>query len=277
MISAIECALERIHATIPDEILSLAFEDYKYPDESLDYIIKKEVILNRVKRDASLRGGKVFDLVLDTSWSHQLESPSPYILGISGSYNAFVIPPEAREHRDIVAILSYHRTYLNSTNTLYGEFSTNGFTRGNTLQGLARLALDAQTRARMIPELHAELKSNNTIVITPLISSFNQWQHMLTVRLEYDDEFSGMEVSSIQPFSLLCEFAIKAYIWTRLSVKLDSNAVFRGAEVGIVKDIVSDYRDANEKYDEQLLQLGGAEMFDSSRQYRFLSALVPPV
>lgn len=272
MISAVEAAIDQIHASIPIDILELAFRTQYNQGESLDYLIKKEVLLRRVKRDASLRGGKVLQIVLESAWARYTSSPSPYSQGVAGSYNVFVIPPMAREHRDIVAVLSVRFPYALSSstgNTVFSNFRTNG----NTLYGLARATINNMTNSCLMTNPTGELRESNTIVIDPTQYNFVPW-HVL-VRLEYDDEFTGMEVSAIRPFCLLCESAVKSYIWSKLIVQVESNMVYRGANLGVVRDLISDYASANEQYDEQLLELGGSEVLDTDRQRRILMAIVP--
>ena len=51
--------------------------------------------------------------------------------------------------------------------------------------------------------------------------------------------------------------------------------VIRGYEVGIMKDIVNSYADADEKYNEALLALGGSEVFEPQRLEGILRRMVP--
>ena len=84
-----------------------------------------------------------------------------------------------------------------------------------------------------------------------------------------------MDVSLHESFNKVCEYAVKAYIYTKLIFSIESNLVVRGMDIGIMKDIVSNYADANEKYDEQLIALGGAEIFDPERLSGILRRMVP--
>lgn len=271
MVDGLRQAFARIYNMIPMPILEAAFEPYE-ADVSLDDLIKKKVLLARVRDDISLRGGKVFKMLLNMDWCQYTSSPSPYALGISGSYSTYAIPPEAREHRDISAVLQVRFPYTIGTSTT-GNFYNDCSVGGNTLSGLACAALQAQTGANLLTSPQGLIRPGNIIQLNPPQYNFVPWQ--VTVRLKYDDNFSGMDVSVVYPFIQLCELAVKAYIYTNLIFKIESNVVYRGMDLGVMKDIVTQYADANEKYDEQIIQLGGAEVLDADRLYGILTRMVP--
>lgn len=271
MIDSVRQAMVRIYNTIPMPILEATFKPYA-SDMSLDALIMQKVILARVRDDISVRGGKVLDMILQLDWAQYTASPSPYALGISGAYTVFHIPPEAREHRDISAVLKLRWPYSINTSTT-GGFYTDKSIMGNNVTSLAGEALRAQTFAGVAVVPTGIVLPGNQIQLDPPQYNFVPWQ--ITVRLRYDDNFSGMEVSTIQPFAQLCEYAVKAYIYTNLIFEIESNMVLRGADIGVMKDIVSGYSDANEKYDELLVSVGGAEHMDIRRLRGILMRCVP--
>ena len=271
MIDPLKLAMSRIYNSIPMEILEATFQPYEY-NESLDELIKQKVLLDRVRDEISIRGGKVMKIILDLNWCKYTSSPSRFALGISGSSSVFVIPPEAREHRDISAILGVKFPYSISTSTS-GTFYNSCQNRGNTLSALACEALNNQTKANQLAAPIGILKPNNTIVLYPPQISHIPWQ--ITVRLRYDDNFSDMDVSSLNTFEQICEMATKAYIYTNMIFKVETNLVFRGMELGIFKDLVNSYADANEKLEELYLMLGGNEFYDPERLIGILQRIVP--
>ena len=252
-------------------ILEAAFEPQEN-NQSLDHLIHQKVLIDQVLDDVSLRGGKVFRMLLLPDWCKYTSSPSPYALGIAGSYSVYSVPPEAREHRDIAAILEVRFPYSLGTSTS-GSFMNECSLQGNTLNSLACSILQAQTYANLASSPTGVLMPGNIIKLEPPQFNFIPWQ--VTVRLKYDEQFSGMDVSPAYPFVQLCEQAVKAYIYQKLIFTIESNFVYRGMELGVMKEIVSDYRDAMEKYDELLLALGGAEVFDPMRMLGILRRCVP--
>lgn len=272
MVSGLRQAFARIYNTIPMEVLEAAFNPHK-EDVSLDECILKEVIRSRVRDDISLRGGKVFKLILDLNWCEFTTSPSRYALGLAGSYSTYKVPPEAREHRDICAVLGVRFPIVLGSPATSSTFYNNSSLKGTTVGSAACAALQAQTGAGQIVSPQGSIREGNVIQLNPPQYNFVPWQ--VKVRLMYDDNFSGMDVSVVYPFIELCEFAVKAYIYTKLIFQIESNLVVYGADIGVMKDIVSQYADANEKYDEQIIQLGGAELLDADRLPGILMRMVP--
>lgn len=271
MIDAVRQALTHIYNVIPMPILEAVFKPYE-ANVSIDNLILDKVILSRVRDDISLRGGRVLRLILNQNWCKYTSSPSPYALGISGAYTVFHIPPEARDNRDISCVLSIRFPYtLGTSNTC--SFYNNNSIKGNTLSGLACAALQAQTGSNQLSTPQGIVRPGNIIQLDPPQYNFVPWQVM--VRLRFDDNFSGMDVSSIRTFSLLCEYAVKAYIYVNSIMTIESNLVTRGVELGVVKDIVSSYSDANEKYEEQLLAMAGAQIYEPDRLRNILLRMVP--
>ena len=271
MIDGLRQAMQQIYAVIPMEILEAAFQPYQ-TQTTLDECIKNKVLLARVRDDISVRGGKVLRIMLDPKWSHYTRSPSTYSLGISGSYSTFHVPPEAREGRDISTILAVRFPYTLNTHSVNGNFN-NCSLKGNTVSGLACAALQAQTGSQLVSSPTGVVRPGNVIQLDPPQYTWIPWE--VIVRLRYDDNFSGMDVSLIESFKRVCEYAVKSYIYTTLIFKIETNLVVRGMDIGIMKDIVSSYSDANEKYEEQLIQLGGAEIFDPDRLAGILRRMVP--
>lgn len=272
MIDPVRQALIRIYHTIPRPILEAAFRDLPEDDtETLDTLILKKVFLTRMRDDLSIRAGKVFKLLLNNNWCHYASSPSPYALGLSGTYSVYHIPPEAREHRDIVAIMEIRFPYnLGQQTNFYSDCST----KGNTLSKLACASLASQTFSNALSIPRANLKPGNVIKLEPPQFNFVPWQ--VKVRLKYDDDFSNLEVSEAGQFPKLAEYAVKQYIYTKLIMAIETNLVVRGMDFGVVKDIVSSYQDAGEKYDEQLLEFAGSSVLDGDRLEGILRKMVPP-
>ena len=271
MIDALRQALQKIYFTIPPQVLDAAFRPWE-AGMTLDECIKEKVLLARVRDDISVRGGPIKKIMLQLDWSEYTTSPSPYALGISGSYSTYKIPPEARDHRDISCVLDVRFPYTIS-NTPTGGVYNNEAIRGNTVSGLACAALQAQTGQNLISSPMGKVRPGNVIQLDPPQYNWVPWQ--IRVRLRYDDNFSGMDVSTIEPFVELCVCAVKSYIYTQLIFQVETNLVVRGVELGVMKDLVNSYADQEEHYQELLIQLGGAEIFDPDRLKNILQKMVP--
>lgn len=274
MIDAVRSAMTHIHSSIPRQILELAFmTDVETYNLSIDALIKRNVLVKKVRDDISVRGGKLIHFVVNQNWCKITQSPSPYALGIAGSYSVFQVPPEYRDHRDISCVVGIEYPYTlgatNETCTFYNNCSPNG----NTLATLATAVLQSQTGSSNLTVPYGKVRPNNIIQLDPPQYNFVPWK--VSVRLCFDDDFTGLDVNSIETFKALCEYATKSYIWAEKIVDIESNAIMRGVELGVVKDIVSSYADANEKYSELLLAFGGAQVYDPDRLPGILRLMVP--
>lgn len=272
MIGALERAYKDIYSEIPMPVLQAAFEPSKY-DVSLDERIKQEVILKRVRDDASINGGKVKSLILDQRWVKFVDTPSAYASCPTGAYSAYHIPEHERDHRDIVTVtkVEYPNSIVMGNG---GGFMANHFLGGRTLSNVAMSALRSNTYSHAIIYPTAIVKAGNIIKLDPPQFSFIPYK--LTVRLRYDEEFVNMDVSSIDFFAKSVTNAVKAYIYQKLIFQIETNTVYRGMEIGIMRDIVNTYADANEKYIESLKMFSGGELLDVERAKNILSAMIGP-
>ena len=272
MLDALRSVFARIHRNIMPEMLELCFEPWNHQEKTLDQIIYEDVILASVRDDASRQGGKLINITLQMNWCKYTHSPSPVALGISGSYSTFLIPPEAREFRDIVCAVSVRMPYNISTNTT-GTFFNDRVTAGNTVGSMACAALKAQTLAGTAVFPTADVQPGNIITLTPPSMNWVPW--MVKVRLKFDDNFSGMNSSSLETFQKACEYAIKAYMYSHLRAKVESNVVLRGADIGVIREELQTYADAAEKYDEAIRNFHGAEILGKTRLGYILTKMVP--
>lgn len=271
MLSPLKMALADIHANIPAPILQMAFNPYNDYRVSIDQEIIDKVILARVKDAVSIRGGRILDIILSQKWANITASPTPYALGVVGLYTSFTIPPEARENRDMVAATGIRLSAaigLGLQNSFYNSLNAGGL----SLKSIATQAIQSQTASNVIALPTPQIRDGNLIVLDPPQTTYVPW--VVTVRLSYDDNFGNMPKGIYPAFSTVVMLAVKTYIYTQLSLAIESNAVIHGAEIGAIKNIVDSYSDANEKYEEELIKLGGAEVFDPARTARILQRVI---
>ncbi len=250
MFNALQSAYTRIMSTIPREILEIVFESQRH-QTTLDQRIFDLVIKPRVKNDMSIYGGKILTFTLESCWSEQISTPSSYVFGYLGNYSVFRIPPEIREGRDLSCIMSVSHPWPISTQGLNNSTGISS-TRGLTLGGLANAALENQTYAQHMTAPLGRLAPGNILILDPPQTGYVPWT--IRGRLMFDDDFSGLDSSSIISFSRVCEYAVKAYIYTNLVIPIDRNFVERGMEIGTVRSIIEGFADANQQYDEILMR-----------------------
>lgn len=271
VVNAIGSALLAIHSTIQMETLEAAFKPYK-EDVCLDYIICRDVIEKRVLNDINLRGGKTHSFVLDYSWVRYMKNPSAYVSAMGGNYSTFLIPPEARDHREIIAVTRVELPYV-TTHTNMRQLFNNGLYSGNDMQMLSRKVLSSKTMSNMEMRPIIKVRAGNVLQVSPAQISNIPWK--ITVRLGYDKEFTNMGLDSIDIFRNLCVEAVKSYIYNVLIYEIETNVTYRGMEIGVMKDLVSGYSDANDKYEELLIEMTGSEIMDIDRVTSILRLALP--
>lgn len=273
MLSPIKSALIRIYNTIPPEILKAAFEKEVFGyDISMDEAIKQCVLVPRVLEDVSQRIGRIKKIVLQLKWAHYTNPVNNASLAVSGSFSTFHVPAEEREYRDIITVLDVQFPY-NLSQGGSASFLSDCSIAGNTVGQLACRALGSQTKANWLSTPTCIALPGNILKFTPEVMNYVPW--VVRVRLKYDNEFSQMDINSINSFCSVCEHAVKAYCYIHLLGKVESNLVFKGMDLGFIKDVIGSYSDANEKYEEQLLALGGADTFDPERLRNILAKIMP--
>lgn len=266
MVGAIERALSRIYTNIPMELLELIFDDDS--GTSMDEKIVKSVILKNVKGDLDIYGGTVRRITLDDRWVEPIHAPSEYHLLAEGLWSLYRIPADARDHRPITACLSVH-TPLTLYRARAGMSFSSGRNLGRTAIGMSSEALRSQTFSNYNTAPTAKLYQSNIIRLDPPPMTFIPY--MIRIRLGYDDEFTGMSLSSIDLFARLCELMTKQIIYTRGVIQVNNNQLINGVEVGEFKNQLDKYADSQERYDELLRTFTGTELIEHDR-FKYIAA-----
>lgn len=262
----IQYILNRVANTIPRPILDEAFEPAKHY-VTLDERIREEVIAGRVLPDCNLYSGKVSRIVLRHTWVEFTTTPPMLGLVNAGNYTVYRIPPDQREYKKIVAVTSVDYPPSYYPTDMMNTFGMNN--AGLSSGDLACQAINSLTGRGTVFRPTPILKEGNLVYIMPPQSSHIDW--IITCRLEYDDQFMNMENNSIGPLTDLTECAIKAYIYNKLVLKIDSIRVEGGLELSKFREIVDSYADQEDKYKEALLNFRGSAILDVERLGRIIA------
>ncbi len=258
-------AIQNVIFSIPKEILEKAFLNYNQYGQvnTIENMISVEVIQARVMPDCNILGGKMKSIILkDTYYEPLLHHQEESQFTDDGIYR---IPSHARDNVDIVAVIS--TSFTNKCHDLTG---VNGIPQGgNTALIQAHEITDSHTLSS-VPNMPLPKVINGNLIqlSTPLARGA---MLNLNCRLAYDINMTNLPKSAVMPFSELVILATKAHIFNKLVIAINHMEVTRGKEIGVVKDIIDDYRDANEQYKEKLLNFRSGSMQDEA-QKRFLLA-----
>lgn len=244
-------AVYEMRARIPRQILEKVFVDgsryYRNNlQTSLEEQIETLVIRPRVLVDCNLIGGQ--EVLVPLAGLVQ-ERPLDYTTVIN-------IPKDRTQGRSINSVLNV--TFFNSAAIagyvgagVVGMGSLGGGTGYNGRDNSAMTATAASVMAAMdkIPMTstsRVQLIAENTILIRDGINIPDN--SFLRCVVASDENLSGLPMRAYRYFSQLVEYAVKAYIYTELIIELDAGELRYGQNLGIFKEIVSSYADANQNY-----------------------------
>ena len=267
MNNALDIALTRIRATIPQEILAYAFTSRELREETfpIDQLIIEKVIRPRVLKDMNISGGYQKKIMLRREYIEPMERNIDDARQNTGRFAIYRIPPREREGRAITEVISleYYGPYNGHLPTLYG------YPAGANVPSLAGHILDSHTLASTPPKPTVILMAGDLVKLIPSQLSNINW--MMNCRLAFDENFNNLNTSAISPFADLCVLAVQAYIYNLTMVTLDKAFISGGYAIGAFKLQIDQYQDANQRYLEQLKVVDGAMALDPAR----LNALLP--
>lgn len=265
MENSIHYLLKEIYLKIPSEILK---ETFKPQDKSLDAVIKEDVIVDIVLRRCNLYSGKIAKIQLKSEYFKRLESTG--IQFAPSSVFVYVIPPEAREHRDIshTISLAYPFNYLPPMAYNYGVASQ----PQNVCSTINRV-LGSNVGYPDIPVMPVPiLLKNNVIKLEPNFETYTEY--ILACLLKYDSNFTNISPNSLRYLSSLGVLATKSLVYNRLIIPIGNAYLMGGQELGKFKEIVESYQDAEEKFEEALLKFRGSTTFDKDNLLSMVSLMM---
>lgn len=273
MSGAIQKALDEVFFQIPIEVLQLAFASQNIfltqRQLSIPAMIREEVIERRVRVDIDCKGA--------TQVAIPLAGVTPEYLD---QYNrVFVIPASLTDGRSISCTLSVS----------YGQYGAYGYPNmlgqgraymgyPGTDQSVLTNMVDNLNNARrpipMVSSANVRLIAENTILVTDALPIAQElWLNCLLG--------SDQELTQIQPpywplFSELVVWAAKAYVYRKLNIQLDTGALVAGQSLGRIREVVDNYSDAEQTYQDMRREKLGKMLFlnDPTRRKQHLKMLI---
>jgi hypothetical protein len=277
--SAIRYAINEVLNTIPRAVLQKTFLRSTLSwaplmDTNLEEQIESRVIRQRVIPTSNIKGGTMVLIPL---------MGLPYEI-VRNSELVMRIPKRLTQERKIMTVL--HVSFVNNG----GGMATPGMGYGNGNVGVnsvggyvsdasATMAaaagmLNALDKIPVTSTANAQLIGENTILVNNCTSMTGN-PH-LRCMVAYDDELSDINSRSYSEFSELVILATKAFIYKELVIDIDESEIRGGYNLGVFKEIVTGYSEADQNYKDYVKNTWQAVMFmnDKAAYRRFIKSNV---
>jgi hypothetical protein len=241
------------------DILNIAFAEYNaYNNKiiSLDEKIMTGVIRPRVLTDANIVGG--IHTVVDLNKCQ--------ITYLNNREFIVDVPKSLTNGKSVITALSLVSNVIYSNTTAYSEMQAPLSSANNMMNNLGTENVVQTARLEMIGD-------NTILVQDPTIHLINSSMRCI---VENMDNLENINPRSYVEFGKLCVLAAKAHIYNTTIIKLDKGYIYSGHELGIIKDLVDSYSDANELYMEHLKTVWGkvAFMNNSDSMDRYIKSMI---
>lgn len=256
-------ALAEVRFEIPAPILEAAFKEQRFSNfaslVSVDTLIREKVIEARVLVDCNHTGGQ------------QIVVP---LLGLPVEYHEAStiivrIPKERTQNRSISRVTSV----VLGQQTMPGGQSY-GMNNGSDYMAAAAQVYASHSSMPVMSTAQVQLIAENTVMI--MDQTILPGSMQLMCYLESDLNMTHMRSMTISKFTKLVEFAVKAYIYNELTIKMAEGHMAGGLDIGRFKEIVDSYADANENYKNYLndVWIKVQVMDDYNSRNRFMRTLL---
>lgn len=263
-------AIRDVMAVIPNEILVEAFtathNGYRFPVTSLEDSINAQVIKKRVVPDANIAMGEHMIIPLNN-----------------------IRPKFIEDYRcvyEIPAAMLQRKTILSVMSVTYTPFSGGIGSFGYAYGGVGPLfTMDTMTAVQQMVEASSAVPNVSTAKVeligenTVLIEDAQRYNTAYNLNCYVTDEnaLNSIDPRSFDHFSILVEYAVKSFIYRKLIVRMDQGRIEGGSILGVFKEIVDSFSDAETNYRTYLKEKWSKVAFMNTRRryYRFLKAQVP--
>lgn len=226
---------------IPHEILKAVFaptyNQWRTVPVNVDDQIVSTVIRPRVLVDCNLVGGQEVWIRLDGIRYER----TPEMMSV------IYVPKDKTNGRPISQVL--HLGYVDylavNQQNANGMFDPCSVTPLTTAVQAMHASYDV---TGLIGTSRLELIGENVVLVKdPSMSPTNG---VLRCILANDENMNNLSIRSYPAFTRLCELAVKSHVYNKLVIELDSGRIQGGFELGMFKQIVDSYADAEEQYEE---------------------------
>ena len=237
MASAMNKLMSEIHFQIPREILNLAFKNTNYYNNTVNGI--DDTIMTNV-----IRKRLMVDLNLSSQETLVVELANCELLFHDTVKTAFHIPKSLTDGRSIVSVLSMLSGYH-----MHGDsMLTNHQLTGSSVLDNSINLMNSLDNVNIRQTARIDLIGENTILIDQ--GMLDNLAINVSVIVENEDNLNNINPRAFGKLAHLAVLVTKAYIYNSMVVQINKGVLYNGHELGIIKDIVDEYKDAEEAYRE---------------------------
>jgi uncharacterized membrane protein len=260
----IRYAISKVIQRIPVTVLDMAFKSYKSKCfintstslyNTLESDIESIIIRQIVAPDCNIGGGKLKECVLlDEMIEHTSYRDSD--LHIRKAQNTvYRIPPAERENREITKVVKLRHQGMGGVDTPYNLMA--GI---SSLKDQLRNVLGSQSFNDAYAAPNVKVIPPDMIQIESPVINHIYW--VLTFMVAYPYTFNNINQSSYIPFADAVINATKYFIYNTLVIEIDAAATRGGVTIGSLRDIIFEYKDAEEKYTAAIDTFTATERYD---------------
>lgn len=240
----VDLCLNEVYNTIPCEILNAVF----YHEElSIRENLKREIWDKILLLDLDAYGGEKIDVMLE-GLNYDIN------IHAGKQYRTYKIPKTLTRNKIITSVLN-----ITHTPYFYNAMYNTGYTLNNAINPAKASA------QRAFNALNA---SHNTIVteikligINLVCGHFpNIWYGSDTFKMQCivqnDETLNNYDIKGMDVIVNMFVLATKRYIYNKLAIKVDQGITIGGYEIGTFKELLDEYKDAAEEYNEEKKKIG---------------------
>jgi hypothetical protein len=228
----VEYAVKYIQRLIPEEMLRLAFREIGYPNTLIGTPerLKNKVIRDIVLTDCNLIAGQECRIPVEKC----------QILTSGETFYVIKVPKELTNNKSIFSPLyTINMPYnLNTRNNLVN------------VAGSVQKLYNSNASTDMMSNTRLELLGENTILLDNC-SYLDQFL-TLVVSVANEPDLRNLNPRAYVNFGKLCLYATRSFIYNKLKIEVNRNALIAGVGLDVVKEILDEYRDSEDLYQEYL-------------------------
>jgi hypothetical protein len=238
--------LDKVKERIPIEILNLCFltkPNYNVLPITVEDQIRKKIIIEKVLRDCNLFGGIETYVDISLCRTEMVDTGNLIYVGF-----------EPTGGRKIISALSV------------------GFA-GIMTGSVAPTISSAVGNPYVMTDVRIELVGENVIFLDGYVGARYS---VLKCILNRDDDFASIPQRAVPILGDMVVYATKAHIYVTLKIKLSSAEIVQGVDIGVIKEMVDEYADAYDLYQEILTRWRRISILaDKPTKMRLIRSLVP--